>query len=299
MSVFETDSRLPFTAGIVAIVAVLGGAAAAVLGAIFTPVSLITFLYILITLLLLALAIYIASQLPGYLHSSYALDRNALVIRWGGLREIVPMAEIQRVIAATDLTDGLRLRRFPLPGWWRGQGRHPALGKLFFYATDGLQSQLVIITPDRNYVISPYDAEGFLDAFNARYDMRPTQQVLYSRVEPHYMSWQFWSDHAAHFLLLFMLLAHLGLVALATGRYPSAPAQIPLHFDAAGIVDRMGPRTQIFAPVFVGTVLLLLGIAAGIFVYARRERGMAYLLWGGGVAVQAMFVVTIVMIAFA
>jgi len=96
-----------------------------------------------------------------------------------------------------------------------------------------------------------------------------------------------------------MLLAHLGLVALATGRYPSAPAQIPLHFDAAGIVDRIGPRTQIFAPVLVGTVLFLLSIAAGMLVYTRKERGMAYLLWGGGVAVQAMFVVAIVTIAFA
>lgn len=298
MSVFETDSRLPFTAGVIAILAMLGGAAAAVIGAVLTPISLVTFLYIVVALLLVVVTAYVAMQLPGYLRSSYALDRNALVIRWGGLREVVPMADIQRVIAATDLADGLRLRRFPLPGWWQGKGSHPALGRLYFYATEGLQNQIVVITPERNYVISPYDSEGFLDAFNARFDMRPTQHVVYSRMEPRYMTWKFWRDRAAHLLLLTMVVAHLGLVALATGRYPAAPAQIPLHFDAAGVVDRVGPRTQMFAPMLVAAILLLLGIAAGLLAYLRRESSLAYLLWGGGVAVQLMFAVAILTIAF-
>lgn len=298
MSVFETDSRLPFTAGIVAVLVALGGAVAAVLGAVFTPVSVFTFLYITAALAACIAAGWIIWRTYGYVRSSYALDRNAFVIRWGNLREVIPMADIQRVIAATDLTDGLRFRRFPLPGWWRGEGRHPALGRITFYATDALQNQVVIITPERSYAISPYDVEAFLDAFNARYDMRPTQLVAYSRVEPAYMQWKFWRDRAAHALLLAATLAHLGLIALATTRYPSAPVQIPLHFDAAGVVDRVGVRAQMFTPVFAASILLLLGVAAGLIVYARNERGLSYLMWGGGAAIQLMFAIAVITIAF-
>jgi membrane protein YdbS with pleckstrin-like domain len=298
MSVFETDSRLPFTAGIIAVLLALGGAAAAIIGAVFTPVSVITFLYIAAALVLCVAAGIVAWHIYGYVRSSYALDRNAFVIRWGNLREVIPMADIQRVIAATDIADGLVFRRFPLPGWWRGAGRHPALGRITFYATENLQNQIVIITPERSYAISPYDAEAFLDAFNARYDMRPTQLVAYNIVEPAYHKWAFWRDRAAHALLLAMLAAHLGLIALATARYPSVPVQIPLHFDAAGVVDRVGARAQMFTPVFAASILLLLGIGAGLFVYARSERGLSYLLWGGGAAVQAMFVIAVLTISF-
>jgi len=299
MSVFETDSRLPFTAGIVAMLAVLGAMIASILGAVLTPVSIITFIYILIATALLPLMVMIGWQTTGYVRSSYALDRNALVIRWGDVREIVPMADIQRVIAATDIIDGLHFRRIPLPGWWHGAGHHPALGRLIFYSTEGLQNQIVVITPDRNYVISPYDADAFLDAFNARFDMRPTQHITYSHMQPQYMNWWFWRDRTAHLLLLVMLIVHFGLVALATGRYPTAQAQIPLHFDAAGLVDRVGPRTQIFIPVIAGTVLLLLSTVAGLLIYARRERGLAYLLWGGNMAVQVMFAIAVFTIGFA
>lgn len=298
MSVFETDSRLPFTAGIIAIIASVGGAVAAVIGAFLTPVSIVTFLFVLVTLLLLVLAGWMGWQLVGYVRSSYALDRNAFVIRWGPIREIVPMADVQRVIAAADIADGLRFRRFPLPGWWRGSGRHPALGKLEFYATEPLSNQIVVITPERNYVISPYDAEAFLDSFKARFDMRPTQPVSHSRAAPGFLSWHFWRDRAAHILLIAAIALNLGLFGLSMARYPSAPAQVPLHFDAAGIPDRVGPRTQLFTPAFVALALLTVSIALGVALYARKERLLAYLLWGGNAAVQAMFAVAAVTIGF-
>jgi Bacterial PH domain/Protein of unknown function (DUF1648) len=298
MSVFETDSRLPFTAGIIAIIASVGGAVAAVIGVFLTPMSIVTFLFMLITLVLLALAGWMGWQLVGYVRSSYALDRNAFVIRWGPVSEIVPMAEVQRVIAAADISDGLRFRRFPLPGWWRGSGRHPALGRLEFYSTEPLSNQIVVITPERNYVISPYDAEAFLDSFKARFDMRPTQPVAYSRAAPGFLSWHFWRDRAAHALLVAAIALNLGLFGLSMARYPSAPAQVPLHFDAAGIPDRVGPRTQLFTPAFVALALLIISIALGVTLYARKERLLAYLLWGGSAAVQAMFAVAAMTIGF-
>jgi hypothetical protein len=74
--------------------------------------------------------------------------------------------------------------------------------------------------------------------------------------------------------------------------------QIPLHFDAAGMPDRLGPRTQLFAPAFVALSLLIVSAALGTVFYARRDRLLAFLVWGGNAVIQALFVISIVTIAF-
>ena len=53
------------------------------------------------------------------------------------------------------------------------------------------------------------------------------------------------------------------LVALAA--YPALPEQIPLHFNAAGAVDRTGPRYTVFLmPGFTAVLLLLAEALPGI-----------------------------------
>ncbi len=299
MSLFDADSRLPFSSGILAIIVSAAGAIAAVAGAFLSPVSAITFLFVLAALGLGVLALWLGWQLYGYMTASYAIDRNAFVIRWGLMREIIPMGNVQRVIAASDLEKGLTLRRIPLSGWWRGVGSHPALGAVHFYATEALARQIVIVTPDRNFVVSPYDREAFLDAFRARIELKPTQPVLYSRVMPGLLSWEFWEDRVAHFLLFLAFLINLGLFGIGLSRYPSAPVQVPLHFDAVGLPDRFGPRSQLFAPAYVALALMIVCVALGAVLYARKDRYLAYLLWGGSVVIQALFVVSMITIAFA
>jgi Bacterial PH domain/Protein of unknown function (DUF1648) len=298
MSVFETDSRLPFTAGIITIVAAVIGAVAAIIGAFLVPVSFTTFAFGVGALGLLILAGWLGWQLTGYVQSNYTIDRNAFVIRWGFTREIIPMGDVQRVIAAIDIVDGLKALRVPLPGWWRAEGFHPAMGKIRFYATESIGNQIVIVTPDRNYAVSPYDAEGFLDSFRARFEMRPTQQVKASLARPSFFEWPFWRDRAAHILLALAIALNLGVFGLSSDQFPDAPAQIPLHFDAAGIPDRLGPRTQLFAPALTGLALLIISIAFGFALYARKQPLPAYLLWGGAAVVQALFLVSAITIGF-
>lgn len=298
MSVFETDSRLPFTAGIIAIILAVALAIALIAGAFLGALSFLTFVFVVGALLLIILALWIGWQLVGYVQSSYALDRNAFVIRWGLTREIVPMGDVQRVIAAEDVADGLRLRRLPLPGWWRGVGSHPALGKIHFYSTASIDEQVVVITPERNYSVSPYDAEAFLDAFKARFEMRPTQVVAHSKLTPGVFEWDYWRDRAAQLLLLCAIAINLCTFGLSAARYPSAPAQLPLHFDTTGIVDRFGPRTQLFVPAFIALVLLVINSGLAFVLYAKKERLPAMLLWGGSVAVQLMFFMATVTIGF-
>ena len=52
---------------------------------------------------------------------TYLIDRNALSIRWGSLRQIIPLTNIERLVAHVD-EDGAERGRHQLDGAPRGQG---------------------------------------------------------------------------------------------------------------------------------------------------------------------------------
>jgi hypothetical protein len=298
MSVFDTDSRLPFSSGVLALAGLLIALLASIAGVALVPVSGLTFIFIVIALVSGSVIAWMAWQLYGYLNSSYTIDRNAFVIRWGPMREIIPMGDVQRVIPINEIEKGLKLRRPPLSGWWRGVGTHPALGRMTFYATDGPGRQLVVVTADHNFVVSPYDTEAFLDAFKARFEMQPTQPIIYARMSPNLLEWPLWRDRIAQGLLLAALALNLGAFGVGLFRFPEVSAQVPLHFDARGIADRLVSKDQLFTPAFIGLALLIVSAGLGVALYWRKERLSAYMLWGGSIAVQAMFAVAMVTIGF-
>jgi hypothetical protein len=298
MSVFDTDSRLPFSSGVLALAGLLIALLASIAGVALVPVSGLTFIFIVIALVSGSVIAWMAWQLYGYLNSSYTIDRNAFVIRWGPMREIIPMGDVQRVIPINEIEKGLKLRRPPLSGWWRGVGTHPALGRMTFYATDGPGRQLVVVTADHNFVVSPYDTEAFLDAFKARFEMQPTQPIIYARMSPNLLEWPLWRDRIAQGLLLAALALNLGAFGVGLFRFPEVSAQVPLHFDARGLADRLVSKDQLFTPAFIGLALLIVSAGLGVALYWRKERLSAYMLWGGSIAVQAMFAVAMVTIGF-
>lgn len=298
MNVFEVDSRLAFTSGVIAAIIAVFGAIALGVAAALVPLSGFTFLLTLGALALLALAAWLGYQTFQLAHVSYSLDRNAYVIRWGAVREIVPMGDVQRVIAADAVADELRLLRLPLPGWWFGVGSHPALGKVRFYATEPPEQQLIVITPECSYAVSPYDMEAFLEAFRVRLEMRPTQHVAHTRLLPSFAAWRIWRDRAALALLILAIALNLGIFGVSATRFPAAPAQIALHFDARGSVDRLGEKSQLFVPPVIGLLTLSASVALGLALYRKGETLAAFMLWGGSAATQILFLVAALTLGF-
>jgi hypothetical protein len=298
MNVFEADSRLAFTSAVVAGVVCVFAAVVLIAAALLVPLSFTTFLFSAAALALLSLAAYLAVQAWQMREVNYTLDRNAFVIRWGDSREVVPMGDVQRVIAATDVEQGLRFLRFPIPGWWFGTASHPALGTIRMYATAPLDQQVIIVTPEQSYAVSPYDDEAFLDAFRMRLEMRPTQNVQHARLLPAYMQWPIWSDKTALVLLILAIGLNLITFGLSAGRFPSAPAQLALHFDGAGVADRLGEKAQLFVPPAIALITLLVNLGIGLLLYRKGERLAAQLLWGGSIAVQLLFFVATATIGF-
>jgi hypothetical protein len=298
MTVFDTNSRRAVVYGILAIAALFIAAFAAIALAALLPRTLITFFLITLGLLLLAAITWLAYHTLALANIDYALDRNAFVIRHGPVREIIPMGNVQRVIAASDIAAGLKHLHVPLPGWWIGQGYHPELGKITFYANSPLEKQVIIVTPDENYAISPRNRDEFLEAFRVRFQMGPTQSVQAVRLMPPLFRSPIWTDRMAITLIVIALALNALLFAVGFARYPELNAQVILHFNAQGIPDRFGSPEQVFGPAIIATELLVINFLIALTVYLRGDKLAAYLASGGTILVQVLFLIAVVTVAF-
>lgn len=287
--VFETDPSTAMRSGIIACVAAgLIGVVCLVFAALVPPTILNVLLLGLAVAAFVTLA-WLIWMMRGLNALSYSLDRNSFVIRHGNAREIIPMAEVQRIIPALDIADGARIRRVPLPDWWVCEGTHPALGPIRFYATGPLEHQSIIVTPDVSFGVSPFDLDAFDEAFETRLAMRPTQEVAFARIVPGIRSSPLWSDRLARVMVGLGLLVFVMLLAIAFGGYAALPRSIPLHFNNAGQVDRFGSASSVFGLAAIAFGALVGNTLLGAFLFRANERLAGYLAWGGGILVQLFF----------
>ena len=112
------------------------------------------------------------------------------------------------------------------------------------------------------------------------------------------MQWPIWRDLPALALLILAIGLNLVTFGLSAGRYPSAPAQLALHFDGAGAADRLGEKVQLLGPAAIALFTLLVNVGIGLALYRKGERLAAQLLWGGSIAVQLLFFVATATIGF-
>jgi hypothetical protein len=298
MVIFATNSRQALTSGAAAIGAAALALLVALALAIALPVSFLTFALILLALGLAAFAVWAAFHTYALTHTSYAIDRNAFVIRWGPIREIIPMGDVQRVIAGSDIAADVRLLRLPLPGWWIGRGSHPALGKIHFFSAAPLDEQIIIVTQAAGYAVSPQEAQAFVDAFRVRFQMGPTQMVRPARLFPAVMTWPIWKSPPTLALIALPVALNALVFGVGFALFPTLPDQIALHFDAAGTPDRFGGQGQIFGPAVIGLGLALVNLAIGAAAY-RRDRLAAWLAWGGSAGVQISLLIATITLAVA
>jgi len=282
---WQTDPQTGLRVGIALIAAVLlvdGGLLTAV---IVQPVTFWTFLAALVVLVSLGFIGLLIYWLSGLVRGGYTFDRNAFTISWGLTEQVIPTPQIERVVRGEELAGRVRLRGFHWPGYWVGYGEVEGLGPTLFYATEPPQRQVFLVTPGLAYGISPEDREGFLRTLSTRLQMGPTQVVEPTSRGPEFLRWDFWRPRLT--LLTGGAVAVLALFGYLCARFPTLPRLLPLHFDAAGAPDRLGPQGEIFFLPLIGLLMILFNGVLGGVLY-RRERLAAQLLWGGATVAQAL-----------
>ena len=217
----------------------------------------------------------------------YTVDRNGLVIAWAGVRQVVPLQAIERLVPGTSL-EVPRVRGISWLGYHIGSAEIRRIGSVLFYSTHQAPEQvLYVMTSERNYAISVPDPAAFAREIQVRQDLGPTAEVGH-HVERTLPSLQGLSRDRRALLLLLAMAVLCAADAVVLGiRYRSLPDLLPFTFppgDPRPLSDAASRARLTDIPRAAGAVLGIDMVLAVLF--ALWDRVAAYVVLMAGVAVQ-------------
>ena len=107
---------------------------------------------------------------------------------------------------------------------------------------------------------------------------------------------ELWHDRGLQFLLALTFLVNSALFVYLAIRFNNLSELLPLHFDAAGLPDRIDSKNGIYALPLIGVMILMLNTGLGIFIH-HRERAIAILLAFGALSIQVLLWLAVINIA--
>ena len=227
------------------------------------------------------IALFFFYQAYALFRLAYFLTRNGLRIRYGAVTERIPIENITNIIPASDTT--IPARQFlgiDLPYWWVG-----TWSNVGFYSTVKPDRALRVQTEQRDFLVSPSDTAAFMEAWQRRQTLGPTQAWLQeTRLWP-FFNLPLWTDPLAWRLILGALLVWLILVGSTLSAYPNWPVNIPIGTDPQRQVTTIVPREQFLWLPGIGGAIFLINLVLGI-IWHRKERLAAYLIWFLAILVQ-------------
>ena len=248
------------------------------------PITLFSVLWGLMLLASLPLLAVLAYWTASLRSVRYHVVGNALLIEWGGLQQVVPLATIQSLEMGGE-TAVTHFRGLRWPGLMVGRGQ--MLGQdAFVFATRPLAQQLLLLTETAVYAISPIDLQNFKDCLEALRTAQLDEAVDLPDSQLGFLQWRFWDEWPAQLLLMASGLLNLVLFGYLTAVYDRLPAQVPLHFNQLGEVDRLAAPGRLFVLPVIGLLAWIVNGIWGWIFYQQDQKMPAYLLWGTAVIIQ-------------
>jgi hypothetical protein len=261
--------------------------------AVHSDIGLTFLLYLLPFLAALPLVPFLIYRLSNLENASYTLERESLRLRWGLRVETIPMVEVQWIRPATDLRGSLRLPPLRWPGAILGTRRLPGGGTVVEFLAARSWGLLVIATSEKFFVISPSQPNDLLRTYQHFTEMGSLRPPPPQSVHPTVLVTRLWGTPAARYLTLGGGLLGLGLliwVSLAI----SGLEQVSLGFTPAGTPRTFIPSIRLMLLPVLNGLIYLANLFLGIAFFRREEtQPLAYLLWGAGVLVSALFLAAV------
>jgi hypothetical protein len=265
---------------------------AALLMAFATPwaISAAKFLAFGSAFLLLVLAAVFAYWTYACFTMSYTLDEKGLSIRWGLIRQFIPLGQIERVVPGREA----RLLEIRGINWWAyhvGRATVPTIGNVLFYSCHHSPWELTyIVTSFGSYAISPensirfgMDLQRLQQSEAAAAEEAPTQRAEHPLVAVH----PFWLDRYGQALALIAVLANVALFGFVFGVYPGLADQLNLAFPPLGQIE-LRPKRDVLQIPATALALLAVSLVAGLAVH-KWERAASYVLLAGAILLQGLF----------
>jgi len=218
----------------------------------------------------------------------YTLDRNALTITWGDIRQLVPISQIERLVPGRELSNphiagvswlGHHVGRSEIEG---------GVGNTLFYSTHRSPEDLLyIVTPSQSYAISVHDEVAFAEAVQAQQRAGSLVAVAQAPDRLYLAAQPFWEDRTAQVLALAAFATFFAMFGYVYQQYPGLPQSIALSFPQLNGVTRVGDKSELLKLPLTGIGILLLNLGLGFAAHAW-ERMVGYVLLLAAIAAQGM-----------
>lgn len=261
------------------------------------PVSLTSFVAVLMALALLVGGGLVAFWAWSLGSLRYRLTNEYLVIRWGFTEHWVPLPSISALLPASAAGGPLRERGVSWPGCHLGRGFAPGLGEVVLASAHVRHDELFFVAAgSAAYALSIPQPEQFAVEVRKRQVQIPAAQEITASVRrPRLFNLTLWSDRSGLLLLGGGLLTNALLFALVCYVYPGLPTFLPLQITPEGAPGVIGQREDLlFLPAAALAVLVGNAIMAGLL--HRWERLGAYLCLGSAALVQVFVAAAVVRI---
>jgi len=220
----------------------------------------------------------------------YLVDRNALDIRWGGIHQIIPLANIERLVPGEE-TDNPQIEGINWAGHHVGRAQVEQIGDVLFYSRHRTPGEVLYVqTPTEIYGISVPDPVFFAQTVQSNQSRGPLfeQRQVVHRWGPAALS--FWVDRVAIILALVMIVAFGAVLAYVLDMYSGLSQSVPLRFPSLGGVVRVTDKSELLDIPRSAFGFLTLDLVLAVLLHSW-ERMVGYVLLLAGIGVQVMLLV--------
>lgn len=221
---------------------------------------------------------------------SYVVDRNALSIRWGSVRQVVPIGNIERLIPADD-GESPRVEGIDWPGHHVGRAQIADLGEVIFYTTHRTASEILyVLTPVETYAISVADPVFFAETVQSNQMRGPLFEQRQSVHRWGIAAQTFWFDPQARLFALMLVGAFFLMLGYVLQMYPGLEQTVALRFPSVGGIVRIVDKSELLDIPRTAAAFLAANLIAAVLVHSW-ERMVGYVLLVAGTIIQVMLLI--------
>lgn len=258
----------------------------------FAQVGPMFVMYFLIGILAFVPVPILGYRAYALIRADYYIDRDSLAVLWGLRVEDIPLADIEWMRPASDLTNPLQLPRLRFPGAILGTRRHPDLGLVEFIASD-TKKIILVATAKRVFAISPENPAALVQTFARAIELGSLTPAESVSVYPSFIISQAWESPVARFLWMSGLFLNLGLVVWVGLLIPSL-GKIPFGFNAFGAPDEVASASQLILLPLISAFLYLVSIISGLYFYRwEKQRSLSFVIWVSNTICAVLFLIAV------
>ena len=215
----------------------------------------------------------------------YHMDRNGLTIRWGDVRQLIPIDRIKAIIPGRDQPEP-KITGVNWVGHHVGRGNVGALGEVMFYATHRSHEELLyVVTEVATYGITVKDEARFAEDLEGHQKMGHVVSLPQVTERHSIAAMPFWTDRIAQALALGAVVACAVTLGYVFRNYSGLAQSIPFAYPTFGGLTRIDDKRELLMVPVTGIGMLAVNLVLGFFLHAW-ERAIGYLLFATAIGLQ-------------